>query len=455
MDKIKQIEDNTTKLLSYFSITKYENQSETKLLNSEAEAPFIKFESKDLIGDIVVTQNRFVTNKQKEQVIFRRKHNESFIELNPDGFELFDNTILLLNNIYSIRNISKEFLNENLFNWCFNIVSTNLYSISFYTFIDYQISLFTKEYQFAFIVNNIAIDEDIHFDNVKISFFKESNFKELSKDDISNFKNPDIGKIYITASVNGDEIQSENIAFKKCGYIIDILKLYHPAVYNVNFRCTTELKKRLDFQVVNNVFKLDSGAVIGHKISGLDDNYTLRLDDKTITLAKQSGLHSFADFVLKEAKTEFEELLILCIELYSRALSEYDLHIRAVQIVSIFETLFLKEDDSATPAKKRIVFYNHINNEKENPEQIFLMLFNFFQIRHSYIHKSKRIEINENEYSRVQVLLKHILLNLITSKYSHNNKSEFIDYLDTNGVLIYDIVNLYFDSNLRNKSKKN
>ena len=240
MDKIQQIEENTTKLLSYFKILGFENHSESELLNSELTAPVFKFESKDLIGEIEITQNRIVTNKQKDQVIFNKKFNDKLIELDSNGFELFDKTILLLLDVFCVNNVSKEFLNNNLFNWCFNIVSTGNFTVNFYTFIEFEINKNTRDYNFAFLISNLAINDDIEFNNVKISYFKDSNFKEILKDDKTKYKIPFIGNPYISTTINGDKIQAEIIAFEKCGYVIDVLKFYHPAILNINFRISTK-----------------------------------------------------------------------------------------------------------------------------------------------------------------------------------------------------------------------
>jgi len=140
--------------------------------------------------------------------------------------------------------------------------------------------------------------------------------------------------------------------------------------------------------------------------------------------ANQSGLKIFSDYLSHQNNNELHEIIIQSIHFFSSAISNWDLHLRCINMITILESIFLKDDERGdmehkTKARLSKILSNQ-HNEKERIKTVFT---NIYQVRHKMVHKAKRIMIDYKELSEAQMIMINLFLKLIQL----NTESSFTD----------------------------
>ncbi len=100
--------------------------------------------------------------------------------------------------------------------------------------------------------------------------------------------------------------------------------------------------------------------------------------------------------------------------MFGLALSNWDLHLRCVNIITILESIFLKDDERGEMERKsKARLSKTISNQQSEKERIKSLFSSIYQVRHKMIHKAKRINIDVKVLSQTQVIMVNLFLKLI------------------------------------------
>ncbi len=112
------------------------------------------------------------------------------------------------------------------------------------------------------------------------------------------------------------------------------------------------------------------------------------------------------------------------IQLFGSAISNWDLHLRCVNFITILESIFLKdEEDTKMEQKVKARLSKSLSNQHTEKERIKSLFSNIYQVRHKMIHKALRIKIDYKELSEAQKIMINLFLKLI----QYNIVSGFTD----------------------------
>ena len=124
-------------------------------------------------------------------------------------------------------------------------------------------------------------------------------------------------------------------------------------------------------------------------------------------------------------------LIVQAITLTSNAISNFDLHFRTAQLVTILESLLLEEDrkrDMERLSKQRIA--KLFKDEKIiGDTDIIELLSKMYQVRHKIIHKAIRLPIEMTDLRNFQILIVELIKRLtianrdVTDKQSLDRNS--------------------------------
>ena len=121
------------------------------------------------------------------------------------------------------------------------------------------------------------------------------------------------------------------------------------------------------------------------------------------------------------------------IHLFSNAISNWDLHLRCISIISILESIFTIEsetykiEEKVKPRLSKVLSDNNL--EKEKIKSVFS---DIYIIRHKMIHKAIRLPIDKFTLASAQKLMVLLFVELIklSSDNGINTKTELIEKLN-------------------------
>ena len=127
------------------------------------------------------------------------------------------------------------------------------------------------------------------------------------------------------------------------------------------------------------------------------------------------------------------DIIIQSIHLFGSAISNWDLNLRCVNLITILESIFLKDDENykmEIKTKQRLA--NLLSDQKQEKERIKTILTDIYQVRHKMIHKAKRLSIDFKELSEAQRIIVTVFIRLIqfNTEFGYKDKLTLIEKLE-------------------------
>ncbi|KKK95403.1 hypothetical protein LCGC14_2673160, partial [marine sediment metagenome] len=144
------------------------------------------------------------------------------------------------------------------------------------------------------------------------------------------------------------------------------------------------------------------------------NNIPFNFSQKRLSSASQNGLKVFSNYISQRKCNELDEIIIQSIQLFGSAISNWDLHLRCVNLITILESVFLKDDeDRGMEHKVKARLSKLLSNQQNEKERIKSIVANIYEVRHKMIHKAIRIKIDYKELSEAQKIMINLFLRLI------------------------------------------
>jgi len=367
------------------------------------------------------------------------------LSFSKTDFEKFKKLTCQIGEIPSVSNTASiSFIESEVFKWMVDVYKTNRAER---TLLEHLLSVLEKETQsitFHFPILNLAIEKPFKIGKTEFIFFTKAYFDELydslqeKQPDLTEeifdktFRNDFQGKVLAKVTVVAEGIKAEEIAKSIAEIAVDVLKLYSESAVVPSRKTLFDLSFRLGYQVQSK-FLTQRPNTEGVGINFAFRNNPFKFHDMLYQSAHQSGLNLFSDYLLKKKTTELDKIVLQSIHLFASSISNADLHLRCVNLITIIESILLKdEEESDLERRVKARLSKALSNDHSQKEQIKMVMSHIYQVRHKMIHKAKRIAINQKDLSRAQMMLTHLLLRLIhfSTDLGFTNKTILIENLN-------------------------
>jgi len=355
----------------------------------------------------------------------------------------------LIQNLHSTeqlnQKISLKFIEAESFNWVIEVYKNQQAVSNLYNYLITKAEAEIKAYTFYFPILNLEIEQSFKIGQAEFMYFTKEYFDNLykilrAKDDTYTeeyfsqiFRKDFQGQVLAKITVTAEKEKAEEIAKQDSEIAVDVLKLYSESAIVPERKTMFDLNYKLGYQVQSNFLTQKANESDGLSISTKFNNYPLNITKRLYQSASQSGLKIFSEYISLKKKDELHEIIIQSIHLFGSAISNWDLHLRCVNLITILESIFLQAEESNNMEHKtKARLSKALTDKHQEKERIKSIFSNIYQVRHKMIHKAKRIEIDSKELSEAQMNMVKLFLRLIelNTKFGFKDKETLIQKLN-------------------------
>lgn len=413
----------------------------TRLVGSSKERGFNDWSNKG-VGAMV---ERTTDHAGKTVEIYLVDENCSY-GFDKEQYSKFNKLIQNLHSTEQLnQKVSSKFIEAESFNWVIEVYKKQQADCNLYDYLLTKSYAEVKPHTFYFPVLNLEIEKPFKIGNVEFTYFTKEYFDNLyhslkAKDDTYSeetfaqmFRKDFQGQVLTKVTVTAERDKAEEIAKQDSEIAVDVLKFYSESAIVPERKTMFDLNYKLGYQVQSNFLTQKPNESESLAISIRFNNHPLNITQRLYQSAYQSGLKIFSDYISIRKSDELHEIIIQSIHLFGSAISNWDLHLRCVNLITILESVFLKADESNDMERKtKARLAKSITNQHQEKERLKTIFSNIYQVRHKMIHKAKRIEINTKELSEAQMNMVNLFLRLIelNTKFGFKDKETLIEKLN-------------------------
>ena len=421
----EEINQTAFQLASLITVVKNEpilNKEKPELVGSAKEKGFFVLPHK-LVGNII---ERRINHADEPTTIFISEDNKKY-GFNEENYILFKSLIEnILSTEYFQNKVSFEFIERNTFDWVIEIHKSKVERNSVLDYLKNLHSENINEYQFYFPVLNLEIEKSFKIGNVEFTYFTKEYFdnlfndfqkkaepmteKEFEEIFLKEYK----GQVLAKISVKSEQDVAETFAQTDAALAVDVLKLYGLTSIIPEKRTMFDLNYRLNYQIKSNYLSEEVGKKDSLSISLKINNPPFEVTNDQLVFANNNGLQSFSNFITLKKNDELYNLITQGIGLLASSLSNWDLHLRVINLITILESFLLKDEESNDMERKvKARLAKIIADDFQEKEKLKILFTNIYQIRHKMVHKAIKLPINTEELMTAQLTIINLLLKLM------------------------------------------
>lgn len=417
------------------------SKNPSKLEGSSKEKGFVDLTDK-LVGPMIERTEDYRGNTIE---IFKNEVNGSL------GFEkaTYLRFKILIHNLFSIEHLNQKvsikFIEEESLNWIIEVYKTQRAKNNLYDHILLSADTEVKSYAFYFPVLNLEIEETFKIGNTEFTYFKKEYIDNLCKSqnqidgkDAENYfqqllKKDFQGQVLAKVTITAEKEKAEAIAKKEAEISVNVLKLYSDSVFEPEINMMFDLNYKLGYQVQSN-FLLEKPNETENLVLNIKNNVRPFTFTKIrYQSAIDSGLKIFSNYISHKNKDELHEIILQSIHFFGSAISNWDLHIRCVNLITILESIFLEPNESnSMEHKTKARLSKVLTNNHQKKQKLKTVFSNIYQVRHKMIHKAIRVEIIIKELAEAQMVMVNLFYRLIelNTKFGFKDKKTLINELN-------------------------
>jgi len=413
----------------------------TELVGSSKERGFNDWSDK-LVGAMV---ERTTDHSGKTTEIYLIDENGSY-GFDKEQYARFNQLIQNLHSTEQLnQKVSSKFIEAESFNWIIEVYKKQQADSNLCDYLITKADAEVKPHIFYFPVLNLEIEKSFKIGNAEFTYFTKEYFDNLyetlkAKDDTYTeenfqqiFRKDFQGQVLAKVTVTAERDKAEEIAKQDSEIAVDVLKLYSESAIVPERKTMFDLNYKLGYQVQSNFLTQKPNESESLAISIQFNNQPLNVTKKLYESAYQSGLKVFSEYISLRKQDELHEIIIQSIHLFGSAISNWDLHLRCVNLITILESIFLKAEESNDMERRtKARLAKALTNKHQEKERLKTIFSNIYQVRHKMIHKAKRVEINSMELSEAQMNMVNLFLRLIelNTKFGFKDKTTLIEKLN-------------------------
>ncbi len=364
--------------------------------------------------------------------------------------------VKLAKSIYKVPEINKKvnhsFIEAELFNWIINVEESAKIEKEFCTFLEDQIDAICDTWTVAFKVLYLRIPFKISIGETWLDYTRKDDIEnyilqkgETDEKEIEASRSIYGNTVYVACKIdNCSRQRAIELAFDKCALSIDILKSFSPTIEMPN---------------VPLQFDIDSRTTKNEK----NFTYVFKetfFDKLTINLAPSAGQalvvhqdlvnhihsHIFQKLDLSSSKpNELREVVKMNVKRFSIALSNDNLYERIVQIASIWDSIFLNNENE--PVLFTISRYGPkiVCSSVSERIKVKKLIKKMYGFRSAYIHRAVQSKMEFEDLAEFQIYTKIMLSTLTHLSFFYASTSELMELIDTELEAAFNISNYIKD----------
>lgn len=361
---------------------------------------------------------------------------------NDSAYPEFSQLISAICDYPSFRDtVSKDYLESKSILWLSNVYRDKKASQDLINYLKSESENEVQSLTIYYPIINLHINKPFKIGDVEITFFSKEYFDQLwsrnTKEDRTEKEFNELyrkyqGRVFASYTIKAESKKANDVAFNKCLQAIDILKLFAPTVIMPERKCYIGIEESLHFNFQSDHITIPLNNKDAWKFSFSAKNDPFILTDKFLKDIGNVGLNQLSKFILTRPDNDISNLIIQAITLTSNAISNFDLHFRTAQLITIVESLLLEEDrkyDLEKKSKQRIS--KLFKDEKIiGGNDVSELLTRMYQVRHKIIHKAIRLPILMTDLRDFQMLVVELIKRLTVANRDISDKQSLIEILD-------------------------
>lgn len=367
---------------------------------------------------------------------------EGKVGLEQKEYQEFLNLVEKLAERKEIRNlVSQKFIKSVFFEWLEKSFEKEFKS----EFIEYFIRRADKEVKDRKIfipIDFLVIEESFKVGKITFEFLTENFFDDWEEDFKKDTRIPserrsdffkDLrkkyqGKVYASIKVEGDKETCKRIAKEETEIALMALRFFSPTVFIPEVPSYFGIKGKtsvpsMDFLVFEGRF-----PNIEH---GIEENmiFNFIVDKVLFNKMKKMGLDNLSNLLLKDKKTELEELLLNSLFLFSKAIISNNFEDKLVFSLVPVEMLLLRDTSEPIQSNLWLRLSLLTANKAEDRKKVKKMIQEAYKLRSAYLHHGKKKE-NFILLRDLQINTWTALRNILISRDVFSTKEDLLEYIE-------------------------
>jgi hypothetical protein len=382
--------------------------------------------SRSMNGLTMECSDIFLTNKEHE-IGFEGESYTQFIKLSKSVHKAPE--------IY--KRVNHSFVETELFKWIVKVEEAAKIEKDFCAYLEDKITDISDTWTVAFKVLYLRITCKIQIGDTWLDYTRKDEIEdhiiqkgETDEKQIQESRNLYGNTVYVACKIeNCSRERAIELALDKCSLSIDILKTFSPTI---------------EFPNVPLQFDIDSRTTKNAK----NFTYVFKetfFDNLTINLAPSAGqplvfhqdfvehLHShiFQKLDNYDSKTnELRDVVKMNVKRFSIALSNQNLYERIVQIASIWDSIFLSNENE--PVLFTISRYGPkiVSISVSDRKKVKKLIKTMYGFRSAYIHRAVQSKMEMKDLADFQIYTKILLSALTHLSFSYSSTTEILKIID-------------------------
>jgi len=367
---------------------------------------------------------------------------EGKVGLEQEEYQEFLNLVEKLAERKEIRNlISQKFMKNVFFEWFKKRYKQKFES----KFIEYFIQRADEEVmnrKISIPIKFLIIEESFKVGKIIFEFLTEKFFDDLEEDFKKDTRIPaerrsDFfkdwrkkyqGKVYASIKVRGDKETCKRIAKEETEVALMALRFFSPTVFIPEVPSYFGIKGKtsvpsMDFLVFEGRFP--------NIEYGIEENmiFNFIVDKVLFNKMKKMGLDNLSNLLLKDKKTELEELLLNSLFLFSKAIISKNFEDKIVFSLVPIEMLLLKNTSEPIQSNLWLRLSFLTANKAEDRKKVKKLIQEVYKLRSAYLHHGEKKE-NFKLLRDLQIHIWTALKNILISREEFATKEDLLGYIE-------------------------
>lgn len=387
-----------------------------------------------VVGDSLISWIHDNNDEHADILFEKHDYRIRFGNINYRKYKDFINR--LLNTEEFNGKVTFKFLELEVFRWLISIKENAKVDISLFSFISNRVEQEKIDEVFYFPIINLDIEKIFKIGYVEFTYFTkeywdimftQSNFEKDFFNSV--FRNNYQGKVLASIPICGIADKAEELAKKQVELAVDVLKLFGPTIAFPKRVANFDLDYRLNYLVSTEYLTRHLDEEYKFSIVQNGNYYPVKFTTKTID-GFQNDNNKISKFILSEKNVELDKIIRQSINMLANCLTISDLHLRIANMFTLLESICLEEErDNKITSKTLARIPKLLTQNFEEKEFAKLLINEFYEIRHKFVHKAIRLPINFDNLGYFQEMIKLLIFRLIDNRHLLN-KVNLIKILD-------------------------
>ena len=412
-----------------------------KVESSRTEQFFYELTEKDIIS-IGATMELDGFGKERARYFNVERTN---IGLSADDYTSFEKLTLQLAKRKEFNSLlSQKFLNDTLFEWFEKKYTGALNSSdSFITYLSEKSENAVKARKISIPLSFISIQEPFNVGGVTFEYLKKELFDQIEKhllkklehreknvaEKMVNTRKRYQGSVVASMTVRAEKQKSLEIVKEETEKAIMILQFFSPATFLPEIPCYFGRMGHVN--IPSSHFFLFKDNQLPDIIMEVDEkkDFDFFIGKQQLSMLKRVGLEEASKVILKEQRTQLEDLLLNCIKLFTKGIASREYQDKIVFSLVSVETLLLQNTSEPIQSTVGLRLAFLTENSTDGRKSVIELIKKAYTLRSAYLHHGKY----DYDYKILQDLQHAVwtaLRNVLMNRNRFTSQTELLDFIE-------------------------